>query len=54
MLATEQNEDSTEECDNALVQSIFGVAPDVDEPTEEPAQSPYDKLIDEGIYACSS
>ena len=54
MPATEQNEGLTEDYDNALALSIFGVASDVVENTQEPAQSRYDKLIDEGIYACSS
>ena len=54
MLATEQNEYSTEESDNALAQSIFVVIPGVVETTDEPAHSPSDKIIDEEIYACSS
>ena len=53
MLAKERNDDPTEEYDNALAQLIFGIAPDGDEHTEEPSRSPYDKLIDEKIDACS-
>ena len=49
-----KNDDRTEEYEIKFAQSIFGVAPDVDEPTEEPVRSPYDKLIHKGICAFSS